>query len=171
MRVDDRGVGGSSGKTAASTSEDFAGDVEAGIATLKVRPDINPKAIGLIGHSEGGIIAPLVAARSSDVAFIVLLAGTGVPGDQIVTSQLGLILRALGTDAKKVDQTVRTQRRLLAVVTTEKDEQKAKQATPGRSKAGDRRNCRRRNGSRPRRRTEESTPSWPRSDRLGTGSS
>ena len=105
--MDDRGVGGSSGKVASSTSEDFAGDVEAGIATLKARPDINPKAIGLIGHSEGGIIAPLVATRSSDVAFIVLLAGTGLPGDEILISQVGLILKASGADQKKLDEGVR----------------------------------------------------------------
>ena len=128
LRVDDRGVGGSSGKVVSSTSEDFAGDVEAGIATLKARPDIDPKAIGLIGHSEGGIIAPLVAARSSDVAFIVLLAGTGLPGDEILTSQLGLILKASGADQEKLDEGVRTQRRLLAAIKTEKDEQKAKEA-------------------------------------------
>ena len=128
LRVDDRGVGGSSGKVASSTSEDFAGDVKAGIATLKARPDINPKAIGLIGHSEGGIIAPLVATRSSDVAFIVLLAGTGLPGDEILTSQVGLLLKASGADKKMLDEGVRTQRRLLAAVKTEKDEQKGKEA-------------------------------------------
>jgi uncharacterized protein len=128
LRVDDRGVGGSTGKVASSTSEDFAGDVEAGIATLKARPDINPKAIGLIGHSEGGIIAPLVATRSNDVAFIVLLAGTGLPGDEIVTSQVGLLLKATGADKRKLEESVRTQRRLLAAITTEKDEQKGKQA-------------------------------------------
>ncbi len=128
LRVDDRGVGGSSGKVASSTSEDFAGDVLAGVATLKSRPDIDPKSIGLIGHSEGGIIAPLVAARSSDVAFIVLMAGTGLPGDEILTSQLGLILKAMGADPEKVDQKVRTQRRVLAAIKSEKDGLKAKEA-------------------------------------------
>ena len=128
LRVDDRGVGGSSGKVVSSTSEDFAGDVEAGIATLKARPDINPKAIGLIGHSEGGIIAPLVATRSSDVAFIVLLAGTGLPGNEILISQVGLLLKASGADQDKVDAGVRRQRRLLAAVKTAKDDPKAKEA-------------------------------------------
>ncbi len=80
LRVDDRGVGGSTGSISESTSEDFAGDVLAGIAFLKSRPEIDTKKIGLAGHSEGGIIAPMVAARSNDVAFIVLLAGTGLPG-------------------------------------------------------------------------------------------
>ena len=62
LRVDDRGVGGSSGKTSAATSEDFAGDVLAGIEYLKTRKEIDPRRIGLVGHSEGGIIAPLVAS-------------------------------------------------------------------------------------------------------------
>ena len=96
LRVDDRGVGGSSGSVAKSTSEDFAGDVQAGIALLKSRPDIDGHKIGLIGHSEGGIIAPIVAARSRDVAFIVLLAGTGLPGDEIMLMQGRLIGKAMG---------------------------------------------------------------------------
>jgi hypothetical protein len=77
LRVDDRGVGGSSGSGASSTSEDFTGDVLAGVAFLKGRKEIDAAKIGLIGHSEGGLIAPLAAARSKDVAFIVLMAGPG----------------------------------------------------------------------------------------------
>src|SRR5215813_14211697 len=74
LRVDDRGVGGSTGSNANSTSENFAADVLAGIEFLKGHKGINPKQIGLTGHSEGGLIAPMVAAQSNDVAFIVLLA-------------------------------------------------------------------------------------------------
>jgi dienelactone hydrolase len=91
LRVDDRGVGGSSGNPLQSTSQDFAGDVLAGIAFLKSRSEIDTHKIGLIGHSEGALIAPLVAGRSSDVAFIVLLAGTGFPGDEILYRQDQLI--------------------------------------------------------------------------------
>src|SRR5215510_5943484 len=75
LRVDDRGVGGSTGNVSNSTSENFASDVLAGIEFLKGRKVIDVKRIGLIGHSEGGLIAPLVASQSNDVAFIVLLAG------------------------------------------------------------------------------------------------
>ena len=64
LRVDDRGVGGSKGDASQATSEDFADDVLAGVAYLKTRKEIDPKRIGLIGHSEGGIIAPMVAVRS-----------------------------------------------------------------------------------------------------------
>jgi len=96
LRVDDRGVGSSTGSVANSTSENFAGDVLAGIEFLKTRKEINAKQIGLIGHSEGGIIAPMVAAQSSDVAFIVLMAGTGLTGEEILYLQGALILKANG---------------------------------------------------------------------------
>jgi pimeloyl-ACP methyl ester carboxylesterase len=99
LRVDDRGVGGSTGSMALflqSTSEDFAHDVLAGIDYLKTRSEIDPKRIGLIGHSEGGIIAPMVAAQSPDVAFIVLMAGTGLDGQEVLYLQSDLILKAVG---------------------------------------------------------------------------
>ncbi len=89
LRMDDRGVGGSTGDVANATSEDFAGDIAAAVAVLKSRPDINPKQIGLLGHSEGGIIAPMVADRSSDVAYVILMAGPGLSGGQVVVQQLG----------------------------------------------------------------------------------
>jgi pimeloyl-ACP methyl ester carboxylesterase len=87
LRVDDRGIGKSGGDLKGTTL-DFADDVRAGIAYLKTRRDVNPRKIGLIGHSEGGLIAPIVASSSRDVAFIVLMAGTGVTGDQVILSQV-----------------------------------------------------------------------------------
>lgn len=96
LRVDDRGVGESTGDFAQSTSRDFAGDVLAGVEYLKSREDINPKKIGLIGHSEGGIIAPMVAAKSPDVAFIVMMAGTGLNGEDILYLQGAFLARANG---------------------------------------------------------------------------
>ncbi len=102
LRVDDRGVGGSTGDVAHATSEDFASDVLAGIAYLKSRAEIDPHQIGLVGHSEGGIIAAMVAARSSDVAFIVLLAGTGIPGDQILYLQQAAIARQMGVSTPAI---------------------------------------------------------------------
>jgi pimeloyl-ACP methyl ester carboxylesterase len=122
LRVDDRGVGGSTGKISTSTSEDFAGDVMAGIAFLKTRPEINLKQIGLIGHSEGGIIAPMVAVKSSDVAFIILMAGTGLPGDQILQMQAKLIYESLGTKGEKLDKGLAAQAELIKIVMTENDE-------------------------------------------------
>jgi pimeloyl-ACP methyl ester carboxylesterase len=95
LRYDDRGVGGSTGKTVAeSTTEEFAGDVNEAVKFLKSRTDVNPDQVGLIGHSEGGIIAPMVASKYNGVAFIVLMAGTGVMGIDILKEQSRLIMKA-----------------------------------------------------------------------------
>ena len=112
LRCDDRGVGGSSGSTPNSTSEDFATDVLADIAYLKTRPDIDTAHIGLIGHSEGGLIAPMVAARSRDVAFIVLMSGPALTGEQemLAQGQALVKLRGLGPDA--VAKQAETQHRM-----------------------------------------------------------
>ena len=102
LRVDDRGIGGSTGNFSQATTEDFAGDVFAGIEYLKSREEIDSNRIGLIGHSEGGIIAPLVAVQSSDVEFIVLMAGTGLPGEDIMYLQSDLIARAEGASNETI---------------------------------------------------------------------
>lgn len=75
LRADDRGIGKSTGDFSKATTADFATDAEAGIAFLKTRREVSSRKIGLIGHSEGGVIAPMVAARNPDVAFIVMMAG------------------------------------------------------------------------------------------------
>lgn len=96
LRYDDRGTALSKGDFKTATSADFATDVESAITYLKTRKEINKKKIGLMGHSEGGLIAPMVASKSKDVAFIVLLAGTGIQGDQILLLQQKLIGKASG---------------------------------------------------------------------------
>jgi pimeloyl-ACP methyl ester carboxylesterase len=96
LRVDDRGMGGSSTGAVTATSESYAGDVVAGVEYLKNRKEINPRQIGLIGHSEGGMIAPIAASKSKDVAFIVLMAGTGLPGDEEILIQTDMLLKAQG---------------------------------------------------------------------------
>jgi pimeloyl-ACP methyl ester carboxylesterase len=90
LRVDDRGIGKTSlGKDFKKlTSADFAEDVETGMAYLQSRSDVSKKKIGLVGHSEGGMIAPMVAAKNKDVAFIVLLAGPGQKGADIWNFQM-----------------------------------------------------------------------------------
>ncbi|MFO0909345.1 MAG: alpha/beta hydrolase [Isosphaeraceae bacterium] len=125
LRVDDRGVGGSQGDPAKATSEDFASDVAAGVAYLRSRPEIRKDRIGLMGHSEGGVIAPMVAAKSNDVAFIVLLAGTGLPGDQILQLQGRLIALSLGVESSLVDAQLKVQKKLIEVVLGEPDDAKA----------------------------------------------
>lgn len=87
LRYDDRGFGKSSGSFKGSTTFDFAADAEAAVSFLKSRTDIDSKKIGLIGHSEGGLIAPIVASKNKDVAFIILLAGPGVDGATVLKSQ------------------------------------------------------------------------------------
>lgn len=96
LRFDDRGTAESTGDFKTATSLDFARDVEFAIKYLQTRKEINKNQIGLIGHSEGGIIAPMVAAKSKDINFIVLLAGTGIRGDQLLLLQQELIGKASG---------------------------------------------------------------------------
>jgi pimeloyl-ACP methyl ester carboxylesterase len=120
LRVDDRGVGGSTGSVANSTSEDFAVDVTFGIEYLKTRKEINPRQIGLIGHSEGGLIAPMVAAQNSDVAFIVLMAGTGLTGEEILYLQGELIMKANGAGAEQLAKQRATQESTFKILREEK---------------------------------------------------
>jgi len=127
LRVDDRGVGGSQGDAAQATSADFARDVLAGVAYLKTRQEIDPTRIGLIGHSEGGLIAPLVATQARDVAFIVLLAGTGVPGDVIIEKQIANLLQTGGADQTAIDAALAAQRRVYEIVKNEADPNRAKE--------------------------------------------
>jgi pimeloyl-ACP methyl ester carboxylesterase len=121
LRADDRGTGKSTGDFATATTADFATDAEAGVALLKTRPEVDPHRIGLIGHSEGGIIAPMVAARNKDVAFIVLLAGTGTPGIDIITGQTRLIAEASGASKDDAEKAASEERAMLQVVVSEKD--------------------------------------------------
>jgi len=105
LRFDDRGTAKSTGDFKTATSLDFARDVESAVKYLKSRKEINKKQIGLIGHSEGGIIAPMVAVESKDISFIVLLAGTGIRGDKLLLLQQELIGDASGisdSDLQKV---------------------------------------------------------------------
>jgi uncharacterized protein len=96
LRYDDRGTALSKGNFKTATSADFASDAEAAMEYLKTRKEINPKKMGLIGHSEGGLIAPMIASKSKDVAFIILLAGPGIQGDQLLLLQQNLIGKAAG---------------------------------------------------------------------------
>ncbi|MES2002941.1 MAG: alpha/beta fold hydrolase [Bacteroidota bacterium] len=102
LRVDDRGIGETTigNDIDKLTSAEFAKDVEAGIAYLQSRTDIDKKKIGLIGHSEGGMIAPMIAARRNDVAFIVLMAGPGILGEQIWDYQMEKNFIKPGLNAK-----------------------------------------------------------------------
>jgi pimeloyl-ACP methyl ester carboxylesterase len=97
LRSDDRGIGQSTGDFEKSTTGDFDDDALAGVEYLKTRGDINPRCIGLIGHSEGGMIAPIAAVKSRDVAFIVMLAGPGLSFGETVIGQILQMLEKRGT--------------------------------------------------------------------------
>lgn len=116
LRADKRGIGQSGGTYATATTFDFASDAAAGLAFLKGVPQIDPHRIGLIGHSEGAEIAPIVAAHHPGVAFIVLMAGSGVPGDEIIVEQTRLIARANGATPQQADQDANEERAILDLV-------------------------------------------------------
>jgi len=121
LRVDDRGMGESELGSLDATSENFMGDVLAGVEFLKSRNDIDPKKIGLIGHSEGGIIAPMVAAKSRDIAFIVLLAGMGQRGEDVIYTQNELLGKAAGTPADAIANNIKLARSAHAVLKAHAD--------------------------------------------------
>jgi pimeloyl-ACP methyl ester carboxylesterase len=121
LRFDDRGVGKSTGQFATATSEDFASDVLASIEFLKTRSEINARKIGLVGHSEGGMIGPMCAVKSKDVSFLVLMAGPGVPADELLYEQAALMARAEGANEADIAENRRVQEQLFAVLKAEKD--------------------------------------------------
>ncbi|MBC8053316.1 MAG: alpha/beta fold hydrolase [Sphingobacteriaceae bacterium] len=120
LRVDDRGVGKSTGDAGTATSADNAGDVTASLNYLKSRADIDKKKIGLIGHSEGGMIAPVVASQSKDLAFVVLLAGVGLPGDQLHRRQMEDIMRMGQVSEGDIQKMLSLNEKLYAVIKAEK---------------------------------------------------
>ncbi len=126
LRYDDRGVGSSTGDFASANSADFATDVLSAIDYLKKRKEIRPDQIGLVGHSEGGLIAPMVAAKSTDVAYSVLLAGPGVPSTELMKKQLELISRASGESEEDIAKSLKIMDKAYGMVKDSKDPEKLK---------------------------------------------
>jgi pimeloyl-ACP methyl ester carboxylesterase len=122
LRVDDRGVGGSTGDTGSSTTADFAADALAGVRFLASQPEIFKDRIGLLGHSEGGLVAALAASRSREVAFVVLLGTSGVPGYDLLVDQVEATARAAGAPEATAKQLVALERQALDAIRAEKDE-------------------------------------------------
>jgi alpha-beta hydrolase superfamily lysophospholipase len=116
LRYDDRGVGESGGSPIGATSADFAEDALAAVALLA--DDERFSAIGLIGHSEGGLIAPMVAAQA-DVDFLVLLAGPGLPGAEVLARQTGDLMRAGGAARSAVDWRVAWSTEVIALAASD----------------------------------------------------
>jgi hypothetical protein len=121
LRFDKRGGGKSTGNYAEATIEDFAGDAQAAVTYLKTRKDLDPKRIGLIGHSEGGLIAPIVASHSTDIAWLVLLAAPALKGEDILLLQSELIMKVAGIDEEQISRTLDFNRQTYALARQEKD--------------------------------------------------
>src|SRR6266700_2272007 len=121
LRFDKRGIGKSTGDYTNATTADFASDAEAVLAYLKTRKEIDPKKIGLIGHSEGGMIAPMVATRSNEVAWIVLLAGPALKGEDTLLLQSELILKTAGVNDGQIANTREFNKQTYTLVRQEKD--------------------------------------------------
>jgi pimeloyl-ACP methyl ester carboxylesterase len=119
LRFDDRGHGESTGDFGNATTEDFSKDVLSAITYLKTRNDVDIKNIGLIGHSEGGIIAPLVANNSKDVAFMVLLASTGISGTELSVMQSKTLRQFPVKDEIAYEKNTR---KAIAIVTSNKSD-------------------------------------------------
>lgn len=100
LRYDDRGVGETSGIPGQGTSADFADDAEAGIEYLRTLSQVDKKRLGIIGHSEGGMIAPMIANRRNDINFLVLLAAPSVPIVELMAAQNEAIARSSGLPAE-----------------------------------------------------------------------
>jgi pimeloyl-ACP methyl ester carboxylesterase len=128
LRVDDRGIGKTTGDPLTATVEDHITDAEAGVAFLKSQPEIDPERIGLIGHSEGGVIAPVVAAKSSDVAFVVSLAGPAVSGAELNPMQVRALLEAGNSPKAIVDEIVAGQENLMKLLVAGASEQELQDA-------------------------------------------
>jgi len=122
LRADKRGVGKSGGDYSQAVMADFASDADAGVAYLKSRAEVDPHKIGLLGHSEGAVEAPMSAAHNRDVAFVVMMAGPGVPGDQLLPEQMRRIGAALGKSKEEIDKDIALQSEILAIVEKDKDD-------------------------------------------------
>ncbi len=117
LRYDDRGVGKSTGDFNVATSFDFADDAEAAFKLLLKQKKINPLQIGILGHSEGGLIAPIVASRNKDVKFIISMAGPSIPGSEIILDQQELIMRISETDENEINQQQELNKKILDFIT------------------------------------------------------
>lgn len=116
LRYDDRGVGVSTGNFQTGTTADFADDAEAAVTYLQSRPDMKGVKIGLTGHSEGGLIAPMVTSRNKAVKFVVLLAGPGIPITQLMAKQTADITRMAGASDEIAKMNAATNERVYNVV-------------------------------------------------------
>ncbi len=128
LRYDDRGVGESTGDFSTATTEDFASDALAGVEYLTTRDEVDPGKIGLVGQSEGGLIAPMAAIQSPDVSYIALLAGPGVNGERIANAQMELRARANGASDEAVAEILERHTAIHEIIKSETDHERSREA-------------------------------------------
>ncbi len=116
LRYDDRGVGKSTGDFSNATTADFANDAEVAVNYIASRPDLKEMSIGLIGHSEGGMIAPMVASRNKSVKFIVLAAGPAIPIAQLMVQQNKDVARLMGISDETIMKSAETNTKIFAAI-------------------------------------------------------
>ena len=121
LRYDKRGVGKSGGEFKGAITQDFEKDALAGLAYLRGLPEVIPQKVGMIGHSEGGLIASMSAAESKNVAFVVLMAAPGLRGDQRFDLQVRFAAKGEGGDAKVVERMVNLSREVIQIIRSDKD--------------------------------------------------
>jgi fermentation-respiration switch protein FrsA (DUF1100 family) len=125
LRYDKRGVGKSTGKLREATLPDLAADAEAALRFLRSRPEVDPRHIGVVGHSEGGLVAPLIAARDPKLGFIVMLAGPGLRGERVLVEQLALTSKARGVPERLVERDRQLHQALFAAMVAEPSSESA----------------------------------------------
>lgn len=118
LRVDDRGIGGTTGDVKNATTADFAKDVMVGLDYLKKRPEVNAKKLGMIGHSEGGMIAAMVGAERKDIDFIIFLAAPGIKITELMVEQNQAVLAKSGMPSKYVTAYASLYRKLIETIVT-----------------------------------------------------
>lgn len=126
LRVDDRGTGKTSGDFAKATSADFAKDVNTSLNYLKKRKEVDQKHVGMIGHSEGGMIAPMVAAQRNDINFIIMLAGPGEKISKLMEDQNAAIMLSSGMPKDVVESFIKLYHKIIPAVVEAKNIEEAK---------------------------------------------
>ncbi|MBT1688517.1 alpha/beta hydrolase [Dawidia soli] len=122
LRFDDRGFGKSTGDFHLGTSLDFSTDVESAVQFLKARQELDSCKIGLIGHSDGAMVASMVAARSSDVSFMVMLAGPGISGSELMVKRQVAWERMAGKSESEIQRSKEYIETLISIIVTAENE-------------------------------------------------
>lgn len=123
LRYDDRGVGDSTGSFVGTTTIEFSEDAQSAAHFLMDHAMVDPDKVGIMGHSEGGLAAPFIADRDESIAFIVLLAGTGVPISEVLIDQTAAMYRSGGNDEAYIEAAMNARRALFDALSADADEE------------------------------------------------